>query len=292
MSINRHAPFVYHWPEHGVWAFFRPTWDWRNQSGGTIECVVRPLRSEQINGRTVEWYDTKPVLRLAFVVEPRKLVSYKRCADAPSTLPEQVTPTEFDARLEGCYSAVYQDAVYRYESFEAPIVTLTTGPGTLPEGWESQLPYGYLISPVCAASAPCVMPEAYVWRLVVAEARRVVKTRSDLCLTDDYENVGHVSVGKVTADHKRIRARSFFTREYVRRHGGSTDHSTIIVSDIHGDNLTDGQAKLKDLLEQVREAGETPTRQCPRCKGCGEIGFTEPDVLAAPATTTSKGKRQ
>lgn len=293
MTIKKNEPFVYHWPDHGLWACFHPSWDWHHYSNerGHLQCTTKETRREQLNGRTVSWFDTVPVFRLAFLVSPRKVIAYKRTADAPVSLPEQVAPDALDERLAGCYEPVHEEAVYRYEPFEVQTVTLTRAPGILTEGWESQLPYGYLVDPICAASAPCVMPVAQVWRRVVAEARRLVKERAGTCLTDDYENIGCVSVGKFTTDNKRVHARSFVTNEYLRSYGGP-GHSTVIVTDIHGDNLADGQAKLAALLAQVSEVADTPTRECPRCKGCGEIGFTEPDVLGPPSAPMSKGRRR
>jgi hypothetical protein len=116
-------------------------------------------------------------------VKPMRVLGYKRCRDAPTTLPEFVS--EVDERLEDLYETQVEAAEYRHENVDVRTITLDRAPGRLTGGWVSQLPYSVLVDPICAASAPCVLPEGEVWGRVTKGARAIVKATPGLCIVEE-----------------------------------------------------------------------------------------------------------
>jgi hypothetical protein len=234
-----------------------------------------------------------PAFVECFTVTPARITGYKRRDDAPDTLPEFVT--EVDERLEDLYRAEYEAAVVREEPREVPTFTLDRAPGTLAHGWVSQLPYAYLIEPICAASGPCVLPEREVWLQVSSAVKAYAKEGiGGVTITAAYENLGCITLGRATEDGHRISTFSVISTEYARSsYSDARNPMNVVCHAIHADSMAAGEKALSDLLDRVRAAALVPTRKCPRCHGCGEIGFTEPDVKPAPPPEPpSKSRRR
>lgn len=275
--------FIYHFPEHNLWAYFPPHRQSLRIPGalGYLQSASPPTQTEYMGGRTVQWFDCAPTMRAVFEVKPRRVLGYKRRSDAPATLPEFVN--DVDERLEDLYEAQVEAAEYRHEDVDVRTITLDRAPGRLIGGWVSQLPYSVLVDPICAASAPCVLPEGEVWGRVTKGARAVVKSTPGLCIVEDYESLGHVSIGKQTGDGKRIAVLHFMRPEYRRgKYSNAGVADPVICTDIHAPSMAEGEAVITAMLARVTSALGTPTRACPRCSGCGEIAFNEPDVKPAP----------
>ena len=294
MSLDPKNPFFYYFPDHGVWALFTATYGSQLPEGVIrYEITPAPIRKENLtnSSRTVEWYDTQPVARAVYVVKHAYLSGYKRRSDVPATLPEFVD--QVDARLEDLYSPVYEPAEYRYEAAQLPTVTLDRAPGALTGGWESQLPYCYLVDPICAASAPCVLPANVVWKRVTEAVRALVSTSTSVSITGDYMSLGCLSLSRSTQDGHRIVALSVVTPEYTRSsYSDSRNPSNIVCEAIHAETMEAGERAFTDLMARVRAAVSLPTRTCPRCSGCGEIAFNEPDVKPAPSPEPPRKSRR
>jgi len=294
MPLDPSNPFIYCFPDHGVWALFTATYGSRLPEGVIrYEVTPAPIRKEKLSGtsRSIEWYDTQPVVRAVYVVKHAYLSGYKRRPDVPDSLPEFVS--EVNERLEDLYTPVYEPAEYRYELAQLPTTTLDRAPGPLTGGWESQLPYSYLVDPICAASAPCVLPSNIVWKRVTEEVRTLVKSSPDVCISGDYMSLGCLSLSRLTHEGHRIAAVSVVTPEYTRSsYSDSRNPTNIVCQAIHAENMEAGERAFADIMARVRTAVSLPTRTCPRCSGCGEIAFNEPDVKPAPPPEPPRKSRR
>ena len=294
MAIDPSNPFIYCFPDHGVWALFTATWSSKLPEGVIrYEVTPAPIRKETLAGssRSIEWYDTQPEVRAVYQVKAGFVSGYRRRTDVPDSLPEFVS--EVNERLEDLYYAVYEAPELRFEPTELPTITLDRAPGALTGGWESQLPYSYLVDPICAASAPCVLPANLVWKRVTEEVRSLVKSTPDVCISGDYMGLGCLSLSRSAQDGHRIAVVSVITPEYTRSsYSDARNPNSIVCHAIHAETMEAGERAFTDLMARVRTAVSLPTRTCPRCSGCGEIAFNEPDVKPAPPPEPPRKSRR